>query len=87
MNVDDTSASWIPRQDATLTLGEDNSNLYLLNFRPAVIQGPHHDYGIKPFCLLVRKPHTRLNYLPPYALSDTKYILNQDENIYNCGFL
>ena len=27
----------------------------------------------------MRTPHTRLNYPPPYALSDTKYTLNQDE--------
>ena len=27
----------------------------------------------------MRTPHTRLNYPPLYALSDTKYIPNQDE--------
>ena len=40
MDADDTSTWWKIQPDTTITLGEDNSNLYLLNFLPTLIQGP-----------------------------------------------
>ena len=38
MGVDHTSALWKSQPDTDITLGEDNSNLYLLNSSQAVIQ-------------------------------------------------